>query len=148
MALDVFVMRDGTRLAAADAISADAILKAENNQVFSVTLHRPRNGKHHRKLFALLKIVFDNQETFATLEALLDALKMATGLFDVRTTVDGIPFTVPRSISFASMCQSEFETFYEKVLDVIITKILPGVNREDLEAQVLEIIGTYNKMGH
>lgn len=148
MSLDVFLMRDGNRLAAADAISAEAILKAESNQVFSVTLHRPRNGKHHRKLFALLKIVFDNQETFATLEALLDALKMATGLFDIRQTVDGIPFTVPRSISFASMCQSEFEVFYDKVMDVIVTKILPGVNRKDLEAQVLEIIGTYNRRSH
>ena len=148
MSLDIFVVRDGTRLAAADQLSFDAISKAELNRVFSITLHRPRNGAHHRKTFALLNLVFQNQSTFATLEALLDAMKMATGLFDVRQTVDGMAFNVPRSISFSSMKQAEFEIWYDKVLNVIITKILPAVNRQELEAQVMEMIGGYSKQSH
>ncbi len=147
MAFEVYCKREGNHLGAVDAISAEAIAGIKAHETVTVSIRRSRNGKHHRKLFALLKIVFDNQTAFATTEQLLDALKLATGLFDIGKTVDGIPFTSPRSISFASMCQSEFEQWYDKAVEVILTKILPGVNRADLEAQVLEILGDYQPKG-
>jgi hypothetical protein len=95
-------------------------------------------------LFALLKVVFDAQSTFATIEQLLEALKLATGLFETGKTIDGLPYARPTSISFASMDQNSFSAWYEKAIDVILTKVLPNTNRKDLETQVLEILGEHN----
>jgi len=144
MAFDVLLVREGTRLGAADPISAEAIAGIKLHETVTASIRRPRNGKHHRKLFALLKLVFDNQNTFATTEQLLDALKLATGLFDVGKTVDGIPFASPKSISFAAMDQNAFEQWYDKAIEVVLTKIIPNMNREDLEMQVMEMIGDYH----
>ncbi|WP_396271064.1 hypothetical protein [Granulicella paludicola] len=37
-------------------------------ETVTATIRRPRNPKHHRKLWALLTVVFENQTGFATKE--------------------------------------------------------------------------------
>lgn len=141
MALDVLLIREGNRLAAYDAVSAEAIDTIKSREIVTATLRRPRNPAHHRKLWALIGAVFENQTAYQTSQELLSAIKLATGLFDTGRTVDGIPYVVPKSISFASMCQHEFEQWYDRAVQVILTKIVPGLSRADLEARVLEILG-------
>lgn len=140
MALDLLLMRDGDRLVACDPISHESICSIKKGEQLFVTIKRARNLKHLRKLFALLKVVFEAQDMYATTPELLNALKLATGLFDYGKTVEGIPFCVPKSINFASMDQASFEQWYEKVVAVILTKILPNVNKYDLEEQVMSIL--------
>src|SRR5450755_3270520 len=137
--MDVLLVKEGTRLCAADTLSAEALDGIRNKETVTACIRRPRNPKHHRLLFALLQTVFENQTQFATVQELLSALKLATGLFEIGKTVDGIPYTIPKSISFASMDQSSFSQWYERALDVILTKILPGVNRDELNDRVREI---------
>ena len=121
-------------------MSAESIDNIKEGETVTCSIRRSRNPAHHRKLFALLNVVFQNQRVYATVQDLLAALKIATGLFETGLTVDRIPYVQPKSISFASMCQSEFEQTYDKMVDVILTKILPSVKRADLERQVLEIL--------
>jgi hypothetical protein len=143
MAIEVLLVREGTKLAAADPISADLIAGIKHRETVTASIRRPRNPKHHRLLFALLNAVFENQTQYATIEDLLGALKLAVGLFDTGLTVDRVPYVVPRSISFAAMDQNSFEIVYNKMLEVILTKILPAANKADLEARVHEILGGY-----
>jgi hypothetical protein len=140
MAIDVLVIREGNHLVACDSLSLEAIQTIKKGEAVTAVIRRNRNPKHHRKLFALLNVVFEAQSSFATTYELLTALKMATGLFETGKTVEGIPFAVPKSINFSSMCQNDFEEWYKKAVDVILTKILPNVNKYDLEAQVMEIL--------
>lgn len=140
MALDLLLVREGNHLVPADSLSSEAVQSIKKGETVTAVVRRNRNPKHHRKLFALLKIVFDNQDTFATTHELLGALKMSTGLFETGKTIEGIPFAVPKSINFASMCQADFEEWYAKVVEVILKKILPNVNKFDLEDQVMEIL--------
>ena len=46
-----------------------------------------------------------------------------------------------QAISFASMDEYWFKEFFDKLLDIVIQKIIPGVNREAFEQQVYEAIG-------
>lgn len=140
MAIDVLLLREGNHLVAAETMSLEAIQTIKKGETVTAVIRRNRNPKHHKKLFALLKIVFEAQNIFATTHELLTAIKMATGLFEIGKTVDGIPFAVPQSINFASMDQNRFEEWYNKAVDVIITKIVPGINRCDLEDSVMEIL--------
>ena len=95
---------------------------------------RPRNGKHHRKLFALLQLVAENSETYNTTEKALVAVKLAAGYFD--------PIPDPRtgeivpslhSISYDAMDQDAFEAFYSAALDGVLQVILPTMPRETAE---------------
>ena len=144
MAVEVLLVREGSKLAAADPISAEIIANIKLRETVTASIRRPRNPKHHRKLWALLSVVFENQTAFATIEDLLGAIKLATGLFDNGKTVDGIPYVVPQSISFAAMDQNRFEQWYDKALDVILTKIVPGIAKSDLEARINDILNGYS----
>jgi hypothetical protein len=140
MALDMLLVREGQKLAAADPVSLEALESIKLKETVTAVIRRSRNPGHHRKLFALLSIVFPHQRQYATTQDLLNALKVATGLFDVGKTIDGIPFMIPKSISFAAMSQTEFEQWYDRVVEIITTRIVPNVNSDDLEYQVQEIL--------
>jgi hypothetical protein len=144
MPFEVLIVREGTKLAAADPISAEAIAGIKLRETVTASIRRSRNPKHHRKLWALLTVVYDSQSVFATKEDLLNAIKLATGLFETGLTVDRVPYVVPQSISFAAMDQNRFEQRYEKVLEVILTKIVPNASAEGLSNRVQEIIDGYS----
>ena len=92
------------------------------------------------KFFALLKIVYENQELYTSEAALLAAIKIATGHCVPLTLVSGQKAFIPSSISFASMDQTEFEAFWEKVCTLVCAKIIPNLRREDLEAEIMSIV--------
>lgn len=144
MAIDVLLKREGTKLGAADPMSWDSLQSIKDGEILTASLRRARNPRHHAKLFALLNVIFPQQDRFTTLTELLNAIKMATGYFEHGKTIDGIPYCIPKSIAFASMCQTDFEQFYERAVDVILTKILPAVNRDELEDEVQAILNGRN----
>ena len=110
MATDLLLVKEGNRLAAADPISAETLEAMKQGEIVTATVRRARNGKHFRKFFALLKVVYDNQERYATPETLLDAVKFEVGLYDLYTLPGKVPVQIVklRSISFAKMSQTEF----------------------------------------
>lgn len=122
---------------------AEAIMRTIGmGECVEVTVQRKRNPRHNAKLFALLGIIVENTDgRWPTIDALKEDLKMATGLFEKRVSLSGKVYYVPQSVSFASMDQVEFSRWYEQALDVIVTRILPGVGKNELEREVLERIG-------
>jgi hypothetical protein len=147
VAIDCLLVRQGQRLAAADPISLEAIESIREKETVTATLRRARNPRHHAKLFALLNIVHPHQKGYPTVGDLLVALKVSTGLFDTVQSVDRIPIIIPKSISFASMSQSDFEQWYERAIDVILTRILPNVNKDELNDEVASIMNGYQNSG-
>jgi hypothetical protein len=139
MASDVLLTRKGGRFVPADVVSAEAIDGIREGETVRAVITRPRNVGHHRKFFALLQVVFDAQDRFPTVEALLDAIKIATGLYDTYK-LNGREVMKLRSISFASMDQKEFTAFYDRVLHLIVTHILPHTDKADLEQRVYDIV--------
>lgn len=119
---------------------------------YKVNATNSRNPGHHRKAFALINLIFDSQERFATLEDLLVDLKIRAGWYTehIRTPPDHNALKyiervadriggrvggklakaarllreqaaivyVPKSISFDAMDQTEFEQFYERLIDI------------------------------
>ena len=111
----------------------------------------PRNPAFHRKFFALLRIAFDNQERYPTLTALRTVVTCMTGHCDVikekatRGEAKGqqVFMAIPRSISFARMDSEAFEIFYNKAVEVVATRIMPGVDRGDLNQAVMDRINEF-----
>jgi hypothetical protein len=126
----------GGKLVPADEASRAILSKIKTGDVVRVEVKRPRNTAHHRKFFALLNVVFENQEAYENPDHLLLALKYAVGHCDIVIAKDGSKMPIGRSIAFHKMNQAEFEAFYEKCLDVIAKHFLPGVETDALRAEV------------
>lgn len=133
------------------------LAKTKLHQGVLIDPRRPRNIQHHRKLFALLNLAVDNWPHPTTTEALLNAIKIYAGHttpvevrlgFLARLMPDlwkilpepiqrltGKVFVVhmPKSISFESLSQDEFEPFYKQAVLMISQKL--GVDIETLEQE-------------
>lgn len=99
----------------------------------------PRNTGHHRKFFALMQLIFNNQSHYATLDHLVTAFKFACGHTEKIRTARG-EIEIPKSISFAKMGQAEFETFYNRAVDFVTEEVIPGLGKEDLAREVAELV--------
>ena len=116
-------------------IDREAIRSLRNGGMFMAEIKRTRNPRHHRKLFALLNIVLQNQEHYKSTDHLLGACKLATGHVDMVRTKRG-DVAIPKSIAFHAMGQDEFEKFYDAAIDWVISDVIPGLSRADLDAEV------------
>lgn len=94
-----------------------------------VEFSSPRNGRHHRKLMALLQLVAENSETYNTVEKALIAVKLVTGHFDLMADPKtGEIIQVPKSVSYEAMGQEAFEVFYSAAIDGVLQHILPQMD--------------------
>lgn len=144
MASEIFMRRHLNSLMPVDAYGLDALQKLpsgdKDRSLLKAVITVPRNAKHSRKFHALLGVVFPHQDTYPTRDSFLAAVKMALGYADSVKLDKGRTIIVPNSISFGKMDQAEFDEFYEKALDLIQTRILPNINREDVEREVNEVL--------
>lgn len=90
---------------------------------------RPRNGAHHKKLFALLQLVAENSETYNTVEKALVAIKLVSGYCEpFIDPITGELVQMPKSIAYESMDQDEFDKFYSAAIDGVLTHVLPQID--------------------
>ena len=135
MAHTVFLRRVGLRLQPTDRASEEIIGGLPKDKVVKAVLTQPRNYKHHKKFFALLGIVLDNQEYFNDTDELLFAVKVKLGYVKEIKLKHGTHL-MPTSIAFNKMDQAKFNIFYDKAVTFIINEVIPGMDREDLLAEV------------
>ncbi len=100
-----------------------------------------RNVQHHRKFFALIRVVFDNMPEqydryFPTKDDLRHELIKRAGFFKEYTDLKGIKQYRAESISFDSMSQKRFDELYDRVLDVIVRWF--AFDRDILENEILQ----------
>lgn len=123
-----------------DPAAADFMKSLRHGEFITVEAKRPRNIQHHRLFFALVKIVFENQERYETEEHLLAALKVGLGHCDTVILKSGATAFLPRSISFAKMDQPAFNAFFDKAVDLVVKHFLPGVDSDALRQEVLDMV--------
>jgi hypothetical protein len=99
-----------------------------------------RNPKQHRLCFALLNVMVEHGE-FPSTEAALNALKIATGHFDLAEQ-DGKTIYLLRSISYANMRGVEFSEWFDAAVKVVVERWLPGVKSEELRAELEQMVGS------
>jgi len=95
--------------------------KIEKNLMCLCDIKQPRNLKHHKKFFAILRLAVDNwpNDDITTTDQLLDNLKLNAGFVETFTGLDGEKNVKPKSIQFTKTGQIEFSAFYDKALDIL-----------------------------
>jgi hypothetical protein len=91
---------------------------------------KPRNLKFHKKFFALLNLVFENQEQYNNLDHLRKDLTISAGYYDLRLNIEGLEIREAKSISFAKMTDTEFSDYYNRIIDVVVKWL--GIDKEDI----------------
>ena len=109
--------------------------KLKPGDLVTVTVKKERNLQWHKKFFALLHIGHDNQEHYESFDDYKFAMKLATGWCSEVVRNTGEIMYNPKSYSFNSMSQEDFEVVYDKTIDVTL-KIIP-MALEDLEREII-----------
>lgn len=137
----LYMVKDGSFLRPAGAVDMELFEKIPGGKPVEVQVHARRNIKFHRLVWGLVHLCFKHQSHYTNPEDLMDDFKIATGHFRLITRMDGKQDREPESISFAKMDEVKFRSFFDKLLDIVIARIIPGVNREAFEEQVYLLIG-------
>lgn len=104
---------------------------------------KPRNYKFHKKFFALLNLVYENQEDYNNIDHMRSDLIIQAGFYTVRKSMiiknynyslDWIEIKEPKSISFAKMDEAEFSDLYNRIIDVVVQWL--GVDKEDILTEI------------
>lgn len=133
----ILVAKNLGKLQPIDEAGEAVLKKLGQGEIVSVELIRPRNVQHHRKFFALLQIILENQDFYKSIDDLLDVCKLRIGHVRTVQTKDGT-VSIPESISFAAMDQDAFNAFYDRACNWVITEVIPGLAKKDLDAEVEE----------
>lgn len=104
--------------------------------VLRAEVRKPRNGQFHRKYFALLHLAFDNQERWERFDHFRTAVQIAAGHCETVIGFDGSVNYQPRSISFGSIDQMEFERLYGEVKQVLMNEIFTGISEAEVDMQL------------
>jgi len=108
-------------------------------EAYKFAFSKPRNYKFHKKFFALLNLVYNNQENYTNFEDLREDLTILAGYSEQKINYFTGEVTLKaKSISFASMDEVEFGKLYSAMLDTIIR--VTGWEGSHLEEMVAEFM--------
>lgn len=134
--MKIYLRKNLSKLEPADNEAIEALKKWKQGTVVRCEVKRPRNYKFHKKGFALFNLVFENQEKYETIEDLITEIKLRVGHYEEHITMKGVMVYVPKSISFGSMDEDEFNAFYNKAVNIVLKYFIPDTTREDLEHEI------------
>ena len=118
----------------------DLLQKWHVGEILEGDFKKKRNSQFHRKFFALLGVVFDNQEEYDLFEPMRKAIIMQCGYYiEVKTLTGKITYEA-KSINFAEMDELDFTKLYEKAIDVSIKYLMNGADQYEIKANVEKVL--------
>lgn len=118
MKINIVKQLNGTFKVAHDS-DYEKLKKVKVGVIYEVDIKNRRNAKFHRKFFALINLVYQNQETYDNIDHLRKDLTIASGFYEQHKTFTGQTRTEASSIAFNKMDEIEFSSLYNKFLDAI-----------------------------
>lgn len=147
--MQIRLTKQGDLLKPFDAEGEEWLRLKHDNQFFECDISTPRNINFHRKLYALLNIAYarwtpgEISNKHGTAEKSFEQFRkdviILAGYYDIAPRLIGEPIIVAKSISFAKMDNEEFTVFYDKVLSVIIQRVLKGMTISEVD----ELVGGF-----
>lgn len=149
--VDLSFMRTPAGLVPADTRAAEWFAKVKMGQPVTASVRLPRNGKFHRKFFAMLDVAYSNHD-WPEIETKFGRVRTSpemfrryaivkAGHYEADMTPHGEIRVVPKSISWAKMDDAEFSQLYSDVLDVILAEFLTNWSDGDMERAVQMMMG-------
>lgn len=114
----------------------EKVKKLKVGEEYQCEVKQPRNYRFHKKFFALINLVFENQEVYDNIDDLRYDLTVEAGFFNRRTNLEGNEIKQAKSISFAKMSEEDFGKLYDSFLDVIAKHF--NFDKQDIQENIME----------
>ncbi len=148
---NIAVMKQGSALIPADAMTAEYIEKLKTGDVIHSEFKKKRNAKFHRKYFSLLNFAFEHAEhgdyeymgerVEPNFDEFRSNLAVLSGYYTPTFDINGNVHLRAKSISFANMDEAKFEALYSMTINVILRKVLRNYSREQLDDVIFKLMG-------
>lgn len=148
---DLAFMRTPAGLVPADTAASEWFSKVRLGQPVTASVRLPRNGKFHRRFFAMLDVAYSNHDwpeietkfgkARTSPEMFRKYVIVKAGHYEADLTPHGEIRVVPKSISWAKMDEAEFSRLYSDVLDVILMEFLSNWTTGDMDRAVELMMG-------
>ena len=100
--------------------SIEELAHLKNGTEYVIDIKMNRNPKFHRKAFALLNVIYSNQDGFESFELFRAWITMKAGYVVSGVAPNGTTLFIPRSLAFEKMAQDIFEKWYQNVITVAV----------------------------
>ena len=100
----------------------DTFKKVKRNKPVEIEIKQKRNYQFHKKGMALFNLGFENQEKIDNFDHYRKVITMKAGYYDTIETDKGTVY-LPKSISFSSMDEMEFNELYKNLTHVIAKEL-------------------------
>ena len=135
--MKIYCYKKGRALYPADDDQWTKLSKLKEMDIVEVDVKKPRNIQFHRKYFALLNVVFEQQDKYINREHFRHEIQIRAGHFESFITEKGETVYIPKSISFASMDEHSFSKLYDNVVSICLVNFLPaGYSADDINFMV------------
>ena len=113
---------------------------------------KARNLAFHRKYFALMNLAFEHwnppidnikyrgQPIEKNFDKFRGDITIMAGFYTSTCNIKGDVQLLPKSISFGSMNEDDFNDLYSKTIDVLIKKVMTNYSKEDVISVIDEIV--------
>ena len=122
----------------------ERLAKLKNGTHYCFEIKQIRNYEFHKKYFALIACAWDclndqEKEFFHSSEILRKTIEVCAGHCErIYSLKDGDFHDIPKSISFASMDETEFQSLYDNVKNVIFGYVLKGkISEQDFTEHLI-----------
>jgi hypothetical protein len=115
--------------------------KIGEGEIIEAEYKQQRNIRFHRKYFALIKLMWENDSLELTKERYRKEIELAAGYYDQYQGFDGEVRKEPKSISFAKMEEHEFNTLYQDMLQIACMRL--GVDEGTIKEELKNILGGF-----
>lgn len=138
----ILCRRTVSGLSADDDAATCVLRRIKPGDVVRVEVRRPRNLSAHRRWFALVNMIYANSEDYGSPELVHAHLKLLAGHADpIVNKATGETYLVPKSISFSSMDEDQFQALWARVVPKVCTEIIPGISEPEIEDEINRLVG-------
>lgn len=147
--MEMYLVKHGKAFFPADQDSEEESKKIKQGETVKAKVTRPRNLKHHRRLFAALNLAFEAFEPVTefkgrpvqkSFERFRKDVIILAGHYDIVANVKSEVRYEAKSISFGNMSQDDFDRLYNDVVNVLLREVLKNYTRSDFDKVIQELI--------
>ena len=134
------------------ATNADVekLQKFKAGKEIGCTIRTLRNGKFHRKVWALITYLYDHlprvtgeykgQKFEQSIDSFKDTMVILSGFHSYGVMNNGVVTYIADSISYENCTQEKIEQIYSAMINVALEKLGEDQSREDLETIVEQLL--------
>lgn len=135
--INLIVQSDG-RLRPSLQADLDIIRKYKPGMIIKAKVSRRRNPAHHRLYWATLGAILEHTDCLDTDDLHEDIKKELRMIESYRVDRWARVIIKTKSIDFGSMDQNEFDKFFKRAMDALLTHYLPGWTQDDIKKALKE----------